>query len=104
MSIRPDEEELVDYDEAAEETFAPPAAAADGAKADGDKKGSYVGIHSTGFRWALTLVSIIKMSLLTRHRDFLLKPELLRAISDLGFEHPSEGEIPSRVAFRQAGS
>ena len=25
------------------------------------------------------------------HRDFLLKPELLRAISDLGFEHPSEG-------------
>jgi ATP-dependent RNA helicase UAP56/SUB2 len=37
------------------------------------KKGSYVGIHSTGFR------------------DFLLKPELLRAISDCGFEHPSEG-------------
>lgn len=48
---RPDEEELVDYDETAEETFAPPAAAVDGAKADGaDKKGSYVGIHSTGFR------------------------------------------------------
>lgn len=37
------------------------------------KKGSYVGIHSTSFR------------------DFLLKPELLRAISDCGFEHPSEG-------------
>lgn len=37
------------------------------------KKGSYVGIHSTGFR------------------DFLLKPELLRAINDCGFEHPSEG-------------
>ena len=35
-------------------------------------KGSYVGIHSTGFR------------------DFLLKPELLRAIVDCGFEHPSE--------------
>lgn len=47
---RPDEEELVDYDEGAEETFAPPAAATNGAKADGDKKGSYVGIHSTGFR------------------------------------------------------
>lgn len=48
---RPDEEELVDYDEAAEETFAPPAAAAtNGAKVEGDKKGSYVGIHSTGFR------------------------------------------------------
>jgi ATP-dependent RNA helicase UAP56/SUB2 len=43
-----------------------------GTDADGTKKGSYVGIHSTGYR------------------DFLLKPELLRAISDLGFEHPSE--------------
>ncbi|KAL3655481.1 DEAD-box ATP-dependent RNA helicase 15 [Castilleja foliolosa] len=32
----------------------------------------YVGIHSSGFR------------------DFLLKPELLRAIVDSGFEHPSE--------------
>lgn len=41
--------------------------------AGADKKGSYVGIHSTGFR------------------DFLLKPELLRAITDCGFEHPSEG-------------
>ena len=29
------------------------------------------------------------------HRDFLLKPELLRAISDLGFEHPSEGRARS---------
>lgn len=35
------------------------------------KKG-YVGIHSSGFR------------------DFLLKPELLRAVVDCGFEHPSE--------------
>jgi hypothetical protein len=34
----------------------------------------YVGIHSSGFR------------------DFLLKPELLRAIQDCGFEHPSEGK------------
>ena len=39
---------------------------------DSDKKGSYVGIHSTGFK------------------DFLLKPELSRAIIDCGFEHPSE--------------
>jgi hypothetical protein len=38
-----------------------------------DAKGSYVGIHATSFR------------------DFLLKPELLRAITDCGFEHPSEG-------------
>lgn len=41
--------------------------------ADAEKKGSYVGIHGTGFK------------------DFLLKPELLRAIVDCGFEHPSEG-------------
>lgn len=37
------------------------------------KKGSYVGIHSSGFR------------------DFLLKSELLLAVTDCGFEHPSEG-------------
>ncbi|KAJ1673693.1 Suppressor of the cold-sensitive snRNP biogenesis mutant brr1-1, partial [Spiromyces aspiralis] len=37
-----------------------------------EKKGSYVGVHSTGFN------------------DFLLKPELSRAIQDCGFEHPSE--------------
>merc|ERR1712224_1028560 len=36
------------------------------------KKGSYAAIHASGFR------------------DFLLKPELLRAIVDCGFEHPSE--------------
>ncbi len=39
-----------------------------------DKKGSYSGVHTTSFR------------------DFLLKPELLRAITDCGFEHPSEGQ------------
>jgi ATP-dependent RNA helicase UAP56/SUB2 len=51
-------------------------AKADGKDAAGVDKGvkkGYVGIHSTGFR------------------DFLLKPELLRAIADCGFEHPSEG-------------
>lgn len=37
-----------------------------------DVKGTYVSIHSSGFK------------------DFLLKPELLRAIMDCGFEHPSE--------------
>lgn len=40
-----------------------------------DVKGTYVSIHSSGFR------------------DFLLKPEILRAIVDCGFEHPSEGEF-----------
>merc|ERR1712242_75818 len=38
----------------------------------GKVKGNYVSIHSSGFR------------------DFLLKPEVLRAIVDCGFEHPSE--------------
>lgn len=35
-------------------------------------RGNYVSIHASGFR------------------DFFLKPELLRAIGDAGFEHPSE--------------
>ncbi|RWR82739.1 DEAD/DEAH box RNA helicase family protein isoform 1 [Cinnamomum micranthum f. kanehirae] len=67
------EEELLDYEE--EEEKAPDSVAA---KAAGEpvKKG-YVGIHSSGFR------------------DFLLKPELLRAIVDSGFEHPSEGKTSS---------
>lgn len=47
---------------------------------EADKKGSYVGIHATGFR------------------DFLLKPELLRAIGDCGFEHPSEGSYTLALA------
>ncbi|XP_057523392.1 DEAD-box ATP-dependent RNA helicase 15 [Amaranthus tricolor] len=61
------EEELLDYDE--EEEKVPDS----GIKTNGEagKKG-YVGIYSSGFR------------------DFLLKPELLRAIVDSGFEHPSE--------------
>ncbi|KAK5825197.1 hypothetical protein PVK06_020004 [Gossypium arboreum] len=62
------EEELLDYEE--EEEKVPDSVTA---KVNGEagKKG-YVGIHSSGFR------------------DFLLKPELLRAIVDSGFEHPSE--------------
>jgi ATP-dependent RNA helicase UAP56/SUB2 len=81
------EEDLIDFsDEELQTTEAAPAAAdaANGGAATKkgdltisggrpDKKGSYVGIHSTGFR------------------DFLLKNELLRAITDCGFEHPSEG-------------
>src|ERR1700742_3628860 len=81
------EEDLIDYsDEELGTNDAAPAASAaanGGAKkgdltvsgGNADKKGSYVGIHSTGFR------------------DFLLKPELLRAITDCGFEHPSEGTV-----------
>jgi len=59
------EAELLDYEEEETET-----AAATPAKKD--VKGAYVSIHSSGFR------------------DFLLKPEILRAIVDCGFEHPSE--------------
>ena len=46
---------------------------ADDAKLNEQKKGgTYSGIHASGFR------------------DFLLKAELLRAVVDCGFEHPSE--------------
>ena len=69
-----DAEDLIDYEEDDEtlqpepaKTTAPTKTAANGAQNGEDtKKGSYVGIHSTGFR------------------DFLLKPELLRAITDCG--------------------
>ena len=79
------EDDLIDYSDEELHTEAPAAAATDATNgatkkgdlgvpgAGGEKKGSYVGIHSTGFR------------------DFLLKPELLRAITDCGFEHPSDG-------------
>ncbi|KAK6979278.1 Spliceosome RNA helicase ddx39b [Biomphalaria glabrata] len=61
---------ILDYDDEENEPTV------DAAGGDGpvkkDVKGTYVSIHSSGFR------------------DFLLKPELLRAIVDCGFEHPSE--------------
>merc|ERR1719335_115156 len=60
------DEDLPDFDE--EDTAGD---AKDGEKGD-QKKGTYVAIHASGFR------------------DFLLKPELQRAIVDCGFEHPSE--------------
>ena len=72
-----EEEELVDYEEEeelAQEKQAKETAGAMDDKKDGaaaGKKG-FVTIHSTGFK------------------DFLLKPELVRAIVDCGFEHPSE--------------
>lgn len=72
--------ELLDYEE--DEVDATGGVGDGGLTGDGSTvalrkeglKGSYVSIHSSGFR------------------DFLLKPELLRAIVDCGFEHPSEGE------------
>ena len=69
------EEELLDYEEDDDKALDGGAAAKPGEVA---KKG-YVGIHSSGFR------------------DLLLKPELLRAIQDCGFEHPSEGKYRTAV-------
>jgi len=71
MSSADPAEELIDYEEDEVLQVSTPASAVE--KKDGPVKKGYVGIHSTGFR------------------DFLLKPELLRAIGDCGFEHPSEG-------------
>jgi len=70
------EEDLIDYSDDEIATTAP-GVGANGSKktaASGEvaAKGSYAGIHSTRFE------------------DFLLKPELIRAITDCGFEHPSE--------------
>lgn len=66
-----DEDQLLDYEDEQDETTEN-AKAENGTAADKRIKGSYTTIHSSGFR------------------DFLLKPELLRAIVDCGFEHPSE--------------
>jgi len=76
-----DNEDLLDYeDEEATEQGA--VEGAGDAPAKKEVKGTYVSIHSSGFR------------------DFLLKPEILRAIVDCGFEHPSEVQhecIPQAV-------
>jgi len=76
-------EDLLDYEEEeqAEQTTETPAENGTIAKKEG-VKGTYVSIHSSGFR------------------DFLLKPEILRSIVDCGFEHPSEVQhecIPQAV-------
>merc|ERR1711944_173232 len=77
------ENELLDYEDEdqAEVTGGDTNGATNGAVKK-DVKGTYVSIHSSGFR------------------DFLLKPEGLKAISDCGFEHPSEVQhecIPQAV-------
>jgi ATP-dependent RNA helicase UAP56/SUB2 len=77
------EEDLIDYSDDELPTNETTATATNGASkktdlavpgVNADKKGSYSGINTSSFR------------------DFLLKPELLRAITDCGFEHPSEGQ------------
>jgi len=78
MADTHDDNDLLDYDE--EEQAVPQTKAEDGEKKD--VKGTYVSVHGAGFR------------------DFLLKPELLKAILDCGFEHPSEVQnecIPQAV-------
>jgi len=68
-----DEPDLLDYEDEEEQEQAPAVGAGgDTVLSKKEVKGTYVSIHSSGFR------------------DFLLKPELLRAIVDCGFEHPSE--------------
>jgi len=61
------EEELPDFDE--DETQNAKEEPKDD---EGAKKANYAAIHASGFK------------------DFLLKPELLRATVECGFEHPSE--------------
>ena len=106
-----DTECLADYED--EPEVAVPSSTAGGASAaangkggevtDGGQKKDYAGIHSSGFRYVpASCLPCLKTRSLTSFflffsffsfflRDFLLKQELLRAISDLGFEHPSEG-------------
>ena len=70
------DDDLVDYDD---DDIDEEKAGDDGKEV---KKGHYVGIHASGFR------------------DFILKPECLRAVVDCGFEHPSEVQhecIPQAV-------
>lgn len=73
-----EDEDLVDYEETSEAAETPQAAKKNELKA----KGSYAGIHSAGFR------------------DLLLRNELILAVTDCGFEHPSEVQqecIPQAV-------
>jgi len=64
-----DADDLLDYEEDEQNET---VESDDKKQAKKEVKGNYVSIHSSGFR------------------DFLLKPEILRAIVDCGFEHPSE--------------
>merc|ERR1711962_1723767 len=73
--------DLLDYEDE-EQVEAGDATNGTNGVAKKEVKGTYVSIHSSGFR------------------DFLLKPEVLRAIVDCGFEHPSEVQhecIPQAV-------
>ena len=60
--------DLLDYEEEEQLEISGKTAANDNESVKKEVKGTYVSIHSSGFR------------------DFLLKPEILRAIGDCGFE------------------
>jgi len=66
------EEDFIDYNEEEDQQVDYQGSAKPTEEKD-TKKGHYVGIHTSNFK------------------DFILKPELLRAVVDCGFEHPSEG-------------
>ena len=68
-----DNDDLLDYEDE-EQTEQLGESNGEVSLAKKEVKGTYVSIRSSGFR------------------DFSLKPEILRAIVDCGFEHPSEGE------------
>ncbi|KAK2963220.1 putative ATP-dependent RNA helicase SUB2 [Blattamonas nauphoetae] len=65
------QEDVPDYEDVPQPTD-DNVVGADGADGSAPGKGTYTSLHSSGFR------------------DFLLKPELMQAITDCGFEHPSE--------------
>ncbi|KAH0482556.1 MAG: hypothetical protein KVP17_003693 [Porospora cf. gigantea B] len=70
MSSMDPEQDLVDYEE--EDHLVQGSIEKKENAAEEGGRGNYVTVHASGFR------------------DFFLKPELLRAIGDAGFEHPSE--------------
>lgn len=72
------EETLLDYEDTEEVQEGGAAGGEGGAKGGKDQ---YVGLHGSGFR------------------DFMLKPEIMRAIADCAFEHPSTGEWGLCVLF-----
>jgi ATP-dependent RNA helicase UAP56/SUB2 len=75
-----EDNELLDYDDEQEniESTEQPKSAEQKQPQNQAIRGEYVTLHSSGFR------------------EFLLKPELLRAINICGFEHPSEGSPKSK--------
>ena len=76
------EETLLDYEDTEEQEGGAAGGGAAGGAGGEAKKDQYVGLHGSGFR------------------DFMLKAEIMRAIVDCAFEHPSTGaRLPSPHPF-----